>query len=148
MQQYTSISVYFKNKMKDYGNFKNIIFFDGFCGICNRFIDFLISRRTGKHLYFSPLQGDAAKALLPQEYLAQDTIIFKTEKKIYIKSTAALQIIASLGGLWKLVLIFLIVPAFIRNFVYDVIARNRYKWFGKKEACRIPTPAERAQFLD
>ena len=136
------------NTEQNYRNFKSIIFFDGVCGLCNLFIDFLISKKKGEHLYFSPLQGEAAKTLIPSGYSDLDTIIFKTEKKIYIKSTAALRIIASLGGLWKLVLIFLIVPAFIRNFVYDVLARNRYKLFGKKETCRIPTPQERARFLD
>ena len=133
--------------MQDF-SYTNIVFFDGVCGICNRFIDFLLSHKNGKALYFSPLQGDAAKVLIPKKYLAQDTIVFKTQKKIYIKSTAALRILYTLGGLWKLSLVFLIMPAFIRNFVYDVIASNRYKWFGKKESCRIPTPQERKRFLD
>jgi len=134
--------------MQDYSDYKYIVFFDGVCGICNRFIDFLLARKKGRHLYFSPLQGNAAKAVLSKEYHAMDTIVFKTEKRIYTKSTAALRIASSLGGLWKLSLIFLVVPAFIRNFVYDVIAANRYKWFGKKESCRIPTPQERDRFLD
>jgi len=133
--------------MQDYNSYKNIVFFDGVCGLCNHFIDFLITNKTSD-LYFSPLQGNSAKATLDKEYLAMDTIVLKTEKRIYTKSTAALRILSSLGGFWKLSLVFLIVPAFIRNFVYNVIAANRYKWFGKRESCRTPNDQERSRFLD
>ena len=125
-----------------------IVYFDGVCGICNFFVDFLIRWDKNNRLLFAPLQGETAVKNLGvdpnQEF---DTVVFNDKGKLYYKSSAAIRILAVLGGGWKLLWIFLIVPSFIRDFVYDLIANNRYKLFGKKEACRIPSKEERKKFL-
>jgi len=126
---------------------KNIIFFDGVCGICNRTVDFLIQRDTNKRLYFSPLQGETASNILSSSMIEKmDTIVFYNKGVIYYKSGAVLRVLYTMGGIWKLAIVFLIVPPLIRNFIYDIVANNRYQWFGKKEACRIPTKEERERF--
>lgn len=126
----------------------SVVFFDGVCGLCNRFVDFLIRRNAKDRLRFSPLQGKTAEKLLQSEVrTGMDTVVFYCRNQTYIKSGAALRILIELGGIWKLAWIFLVVPGFIRNAVYDYVARNRYQWFGKKESCRLPSPEERKWFL-
>jgi predicted DCC family thiol-disulfide oxidoreductase YuxK len=125
-----------------------IVYFDGVCGLCNHFIDFLVRVDKKNKLLYAPLQGETAIKNLginPEKEL--DTVIFQNARGIYIKSGAALRILYTVGGFWKIFIVLLMVPAFVRNFFYDVIASNRYKWFGKKETCRIPTKEERAKFL-
>lgn len=125
-----------------------IVYFDGVCGLCNRFVDFLIRKDTKHRLLFAPLQGEtAAKNLGVDPNQEFDSVIFSEGGKLRYKSSAALRIMSTMGGAWKLMRIFLIIPGFIRNFVYDIIANNRYKLFGKKESCRIPTKEERQRFL-
>ncbi len=125
-----------------------IIFFDGVCNLCNRFVAFIIRNDKEKKFYFSPLQGETAKTRLPVEITrGVDSVILLEDDKIYTKSAAALRIARSLKGLWPLAYGLMIVPGFIRNSVYDLVARRRYKWFGKKEACMVPTPELRARFL-
>lgn len=127
---------------------QNIVYFDGVCGLCNRFVDFLIRKDKKQKLLFAPLQGEtAAKNLGIDPGQEFDSVIFLEGDKLYYKSSAALRILSSMGGSWKLMRVFLIIPGFLRNFVYDIIANNRYKVFGKKEACRIPTKEERQKFL-
>lgn len=125
-----------------------VVFFDGYCGICNGFVDRLLVWDKKRLLRYSPLQGTTAEALLPAQ-LREDlgTIVFAVGDDQYIRSTAALRTLMMLGGAWKLLGVFLLVPPFLRNAVYDLIARNRYQWFGKRDACRIPSPEERALFL-
>jgi predicted DCC family thiol-disulfide oxidoreductase YuxK len=126
---------------------KPVIFFDGVCGLCNKFVDFLIVRDK-KHIFlFAPLQGVTAKQMLPP-IADMESVIFLETSGLSDKSTAAIRILIYLGGIWILAGIFLAVPKFIRDPIYNVIAKNRYKMFGKKESCRIPTPEERARFLD
>jgi predicted DCC family thiol-disulfide oxidoreductase YuxK len=127
---------------------KNIVFFDGVCGLCNSFIDYIILQDVEKKLFYAPLQGITAQEKLEQNPLSQNTVIFIYNNKIYIKSTAAIRIFASLGGIWKLSLMFLIIPTFIRDYIYSFIAKRRYKWFGIKETCRVPSLEERNRFLD
>ncbi|MBT8231743.1 MAG: DUF393 domain-containing protein [Saprospiraceae bacterium] len=127
---------------------KNIIFFDGVCTICNSFVDFLISRDKSGKLYFASLQGKTASSTLSASDLKNiDTVIYIKDGKTYYRSDAALLAISSLNGLWKSVLIFRVVPKFIRDRVYNFIAKNRYKWFGKRDACRMPTESEGSQIL-
>ena len=129
-------------------NEKSVVFFDGVCGLCNRFVDFLIRRNAKGRLLFSPLQGRTAKELLASEAATGlDTVVFLHRNKTYVKSSAALRILAQLGGFWRVAGILLAVPGFLRDIVYDFIARNRYRWFGKKESCRLPSPEERNWFL-
>lgn len=134
---------------KTYKN-QRIIFFDGYCNLCNNAVDFIISRNSKQNLYYASLQSQIAKEYLSQEFKNEnwpDSIILFDKGKIFIKSTAALKLAVDLKGLWPLASIFLLVPNFIRDWVYDFIAKNRYKWFGKKETCRIATEEEKSRFL-
>lgn len=129
----------------------NIVLFDGVCNFCNSTINFLIDRDSDHQLKFAPLQSEAGQALLKEYDLPTEdfeSFVYISQGKVYQKSTAALQIAKKLNGAWKMLYAFVVIPGFVRNAVYTLIARNRYKWFGKKEACRIPSPEERARFLD
>lgn len=127
---------------------KNIVFFDGVCGLCNSFIDLLMREDKKNVLAFAPLQGETAKATIPGINPSElKTIMYHSRGRLLEKSDAVLQILADIGGIWKIAVIFKVIPAGIRNRVYDIIARNRYKWFGKKESCRMPTKEEREKLL-
>jgi predicted DCC family thiol-disulfide oxidoreductase YuxK len=125
-----------------------IVFFDGVCGLCNHFVDFIIKYDREKKLYFSPLQGGFIKKTQAGPFSNQETIVFLKENQVYIKSRAIIEIIASLGTFWVFFKIFLLIPPFIRDFFYHVIAKNRYSLFGKNTQCRMPTEKEKNQFLE
>ena len=130
---------------------KNIILFDGVCNLCNGAITFIIKRDKKDIFLFTPLQSTVGKKLAAKHHIdleAVDSIILVTPKKAYIKSTAALHIARHLSGGYPLLAAFLVVPALLRNWVYDFIARNRYRWFGQTDACMIPTPELKAKFID
>lgn len=126
-----------------------ILFFDGVCHLCNGYINLLIKLDTKHRIFFSPLQGKTAPQFLS---LAQretlDSILYFKNNLVLEKSDAVIESITdvSLWFLWAK--IFYIVPKVIRNFVYDLIARNRYRLFGKEDLCRIPTTEERKYLLD
>jgi predicted DCC family thiol-disulfide oxidoreductase YuxK len=110
----------------------------------------VIKRDPGNVFKFTPLQEKQGVLLLKKHAIdAQklDSIVLVENKKVYTKSSAALRIARKLSGLWPLFFVLLIIPSFIRDGVYDFIAKNRYKWFGKKEQCMIPTPGLREKFL-
>jgi len=128
-----------------------IVLFDGVCNFCNYWVNFAIKRDKKRKLRFGPLQGEAAKLLLQQYKLhttSLSSVIFIHAGKIYTQSSAALRIAKHLDGGWKLFYGFIIIPKFIRDFFYNIIARNRYKWYGKKDTCMIPTPELRGRFID
>lgn len=128
-----------------------VILFDGVCNLCNGAITFIIKRDKKDVFRYAPLQSEIGKKLAAKHDIdlqKVDSIILITNNKAVSKSTAALRIAQQLSGAWPLFIVFLIVPTFIRNGVYDFIARNRYKWFGKKDACMIPTPELKSKFLD
>ncbi|EAQ40009.1 hypothetical protein MED134_04629 [Dokdonia sp. MED134] len=130
---------------------KKIILFDGVCNLCNGAITFIIQRDKKDLFRYAPLQSEIGKELAAKHHIdldKVDSIILVTEDKAYAKSTAALRIAKQLSAGWPLLAVFLILPRFLRDAVYDFIARNRYKWFGKKEACMIPTPELKSKFLD
>lgn len=128
---------------------KPVIFFDGVCGLCNRTVDFLIRHDTKRHFLFTPLQGKTASEKLPLSLTDEpDTIVYTDGKTLYYKSDAILRILMKIGGVWKVMALCFILPKFIRDFFYDLVANNRYKVFGKKESCRMPTAEEREVFLD
>lgn len=128
---------------------KGIVFFDGVCGLCNGFVNFLMRRKHASNFRFSTLQGETARELLPTDLTAElKSVVYYKNNTVYLRSSAALHILADLGGLWVLARVFLLVPGFLRNGVYDWIGRNRYNWFGKKDNCRIPSREERALFLN
>ncbi len=133
-----------------YKDLNNIVFFDGVCSLCNGVVDFLIKKDVKGTLYYASLQTNQSIQFLEQlEYNAKelDTIVFYKDGKLYKKSTAVLYIIKQQGIPWSLFFIFIIVPPFIRDLIYKIIAQNRYQWFGKKETCRLPTPEEKSRFL-
>jgi len=130
---------------------KSIILFDGVCNLCNGSVQFIIKRDKKQNFLFTSLQSDAGQELLLHFNLKNsdfDSIILIKNNKVYQKSTAILHISRHLPGLWKLNYGFIIIPKFIRDFFYTIIANNRYKWFGKKDSCMIPTTELQKRFLD
>lgn len=128
-----------------------IVLFDGVCNLCNSSVQFIIKKDKKKIFRFASLQGKTGQALLQKFNLPTDnfnSFILVEEDTIYTKSTGALRMLKKLGGGWSLLYGFILVPAFIRNAVYNWVASNRYKWFGKQESCMIPTPELRSRFLD
>jgi predicted DCC family thiol-disulfide oxidoreductase YuxK len=127
-----------------------VILFDGICNFCNGTVNFIIDKDKRKRFKFAALQSDAGQKLLNEfnlKFTDFDTIILAENNRYYEKSTAALRIAKGLGGIWKVLYAFIILPTFIRDFFYDIIARNRYRWFGKRDTCRIPAVGERERFL-
>lgn len=125
-----------------------VVYFDGVCGLCNGFIDFVMSVDKNHIFKFSPLQSDYAKANLPSEFTSDlKTIVVQINGQTFSKSSAVIAVLSELGGLWKIALLGKILPIFIANKAYDLVAENRYNLFGKKETCRLPTPEERAKFI-
>ncbi|MRX65908.1 thiol-disulfide oxidoreductase DCC family protein [Maribacter luteus] len=131
---------------------KKIILFDGVCNLCNRTVQFVIKHDKKDEFRFATLQGEIGKQLVKERHIDTDTVdsIILIEPGIayYTKSTAALKIGASFGGAWKLLNVLDLIPSSLSDIVYDFVARNRYKWYGKKDACMIPTPELKAKFLD
>jgi predicted DCC family thiol-disulfide oxidoreductase YuxK len=127
-----------------------IILFDGVCNLCNTSVTFLIKRDKKDVFRFAALQEEPGASLLKKYNIDSkdtDSIILIDNDKAYIKSSAALRATKYMSGAYPLLYAFIIVPKFIRNAVYDYIARNRYTWYGKKESCMIPTPELRGKFL-
>jgi predicted DCC family thiol-disulfide oxidoreductase YuxK len=127
-----------------------IILFDGVCNFCNGAVNFTIKRDKQNNIRFAPLQSDAGRKLIQQYGLPADdmrSFLFIENGKVYNRSTATLKVCRYLTSLWPLCYSLIIVPAFIRNGIYDWIAKNRYKWFGERQGCMIPTPEVRARFL-
>lgn len=130
---------------------KPIILFDGVCNLCNRGVQFIIKKDKKKKFLFASLQGKTGQEVLKKFNLQANDLnsfILADGDKIYTRSTAALRIAKQLSGVWKLLYGYMIVPRFIRDAVYNWIARNRYKWFGKKDECMVPTPELKERFLD
>jgi predicted DCC family thiol-disulfide oxidoreductase YuxK len=129
---------------------QGVILFDGVCNFCNTTINFIIDHDPKQRFRFASLQSDAGQQLLRQHHEPTtdfDSVILLKGGKVFHKSDAALEIALDLGGLWPLLYGFKIVPRFVRNAVYDFVARNRYRWFGRLDACRLPTPELRGRFL-
>ena len=127
-----------------------IILFDGVCNFCNSAVDFVIKRDKRSVFKFVSLQSQAGQQIAANNSLTDiglSSFIFIEGNNIYSKSTAALRVCRYLDGLWRLMYGFIIVPKKIRDGIYDWIARNRYKWFGKK-SCSIPNAEVRARFLN
>lgn len=128
---------------------KPIVFFDGVCNFCNASVNFLLKHDKHNRLLFSPLQGVTAKIKLSElQRTTINSIIYFKDGEALIKSTAVLTILKDMGGIWKLSAVFIIVPTFIRDFIYSLIAKKRYALFGKRDTCRVPNAAERVKFLD
>ena len=128
---------------------QSVILFDGVCNLCNGAVTFVISRDKKNVFRFAPLQSEAAQQLLQQHGVLKkmDSIVVIEGEQLFQKSIAALKIAKHFPWYWQWLLVFWIVPRPLRDAVYDVIAKNRYRWFGKQDVCMIPTPELRARFL-
>ena len=126
--------------MQDTLQQEKIVFFDGFCTLCNRSIDFLLRNDQKRRLKYASLQSVIADKILQSSHVQQteDTVIFYDRGRIYQKSTAVLRIAGNLGFPYSSAVVLFIIPRPLRDWVYDFIARNRHKWFGKRAHCRVP----------
>jgi len=127
-----------------------IILFDGVCNLCNAAVTFIIKRDKNDVFRYAALQSDVAAGLVDRHGIntsKMDSIILIENEKNFTKSTAALRIARDLSGGYPLLYCFMILPKFIRDRMYDGIAKNRYTWFGKRQECMIPTPELKAKFL-
>ncbi len=125
-----------------------VIFFDDVCNLCNSSVQFIIRHDKKKQFLFAPLQSELGQEAIKQfPGKAPDSVVLFYKRKFFVKSDATLNIAKLLDGGWKLCYAGIILPRFIRNGIYDFVSRNRYKWFGRKEACMIPTAELRARFI-
>jgi predicted DCC family thiol-disulfide oxidoreductase YuxK len=127
-----------------------ILLFDGVCNLCNALVNFIIRRDYDAKIKFAALQTPAGQSLLRKFDLAtvgMDTVVYVVGDKYYLRSAAVLHVLKELGGGWRLFYSFIIVPEFIRDSLYNLIARSRYKIFGKSDTCRVPTPETEKRFL-
>ena len=129
---------------------EKIILFDGICNLCNSSVTFIIDRDKKNLFKFASLQSEAGQFLLKKYGLNGkdfDSIIFISGEKYFTRSSAVLRIAKNLSFPWNIFPVFIVIPPPFRDFLYDIIARNRYNWFGKKDSCRIPTPELKNKFL-
>lgn len=126
-----------------------IILFDGVCNLCNGTVDFLLKHDRKKQFRFASIQSEAAQ-LLSRKYqipVEMDSVILIKSNQVYFESDAAIEIAGMLSFPWKMVVVFRIIPKKMRDKIYRLIAKNRYRWFGKREICRIPDPTEKDSFI-
>lgn len=131
---------------------KKLILFDGVCNLCNASVQYVIEHDKNNVFMFTALQSDIGQQIIEAYKIdtnkVDSILLYTPEKGIDYKSTAAMKIASQLGFPQNLMTAFFIIPPFIRNWVYDYIAKNRYKWYGKKESCWIPTPELKSKFLE
>ncbi|MDW3193496.1 MAG: thiol-disulfide oxidoreductase DCC family protein [Cytophagales bacterium] len=129
---------------------EQVILFDGVCNLCNSSVNFVIDRDTQQHFKFASLQSDFGQDQVQKigdDPSQLNSIVLIEGDRFYRKSTAALRVARKLSGGWPMLYAFIIIPPFLRDLIYDFIAKNRYRWFGKEDACRIPTPELSHRFL-
>jgi predicted DCC family thiol-disulfide oxidoreductase YuxK len=127
-----------------------VVLFDGVCNFCNGSVNFLIRHDRDNAFLFAPLQSPTGQALLDQYGLDKDafsSFVVVEKEKVYTKSRAFFQLTKHLPWYWKTLQVFRIIPRFIRDAIYDWIAKNRYQWFGRKEACMIPSKEQKEKFI-
>ncbi|MGB3591506.1 MAG: thiol-disulfide oxidoreductase DCC family protein [Nonlabens sp.] len=130
---------------------KDIILFDGVCNLCNGAVNFIIDRDRADHFRFAALRSPVGLELLDRHGIDPDhidSIVLVSGNSAFAKAEAAVKIARRLDGGWKLLYLLNILPDLLKNPVYEFIARNRYKWFGEKESCVLPTPEKKAKFLE
>jgi predicted DCC family thiol-disulfide oxidoreductase YuxK len=127
----------------------NIVLFDGVCNLCNRSVDFIIRHEKSHKLQFASLQSDVGKSIVNKSGFDEipDSVMLYVDGKLLIRSDAVLAISTYLKRPYAYGIIFKYVPKILRDSVYNLIAKNRYRWFGKKETCRVPSADERERFL-
>lgn len=130
---------------------QRIILFDGVCNLCNSAVKFVLKRDKNSVFKFASLQSDIAKKLLKDfavSGIGEGTFVLIDDGEVYTRSNAALKVCKHLSGLWPIMAVFMIVPRFIRDWVYNLISKNRYRWFGKRDTCMIPSPEMKIKFLN
>jgi predicted DCC family thiol-disulfide oxidoreductase YuxK len=127
----------------------NIVLFDGVCNLCNRSVDFIIRHEKSHKLQFASLQSDVGKSIVNKSGFDEipDSVMLYVDGKLLIRSDAVLAISTYLKRPYAYGIIFKYVPKILSDSVYNLIAKNRYRWFGKKETCRVPSADERERFL-
>jgi predicted DCC family thiol-disulfide oxidoreductase YuxK len=128
-----------------------LLLFDGVCGLCNRWVDFVVRTDRKGVFKFAPLQSVTGQAILPRHGLPTDdltTIVLVRGARIDRYSTAALEILRRLGGVWSMLYVFVLVPPPVRDMVYEFVAARRFYWFGQLDACPVPGPEAQARFLE
>lgn len=129
----------------------NILLFDGVCNLCDGAVNFIIDNDPKGHFQFAALQSDFGQqklAALGFDQAVFDSLVLLQGEKVYTKSSAALRIAKQLKFPYPLLYVFIILPPFLRDAVYNLIARNRYKWWGKRDSCRMPTPELQSRFVE
>ena len=127
----------------------DIILFDGVCNLCNGAVTFIIQRDPNQRFKFSPLQSSLSQALIAQnkiEFPSQSIVLIRNQK-VFERSDAALEIVRHLSGIWPIFFVFKVIPKFIRDALYNFVAKNRYRIFGRRESCMIPTPELKKRFI-
>ena len=126
-----------------------LLYYDGLCGLCDRFVRFVISRDRRGRYRFAPLQGTTARSRLPSHLKTEvfQTVILEDGGRFRVRSDAALAVVAGLGGAWRAAAVLRVIPRPLRDAVYDWIARHRFRWFGRRQECRVPGPDEQERFL-
>ena len=128
-----------------------IIYFDGVCNLCEGSVQYILNKDRKKIFRFASLQGKAGQDMLARHQMSGDDLksfVLQEGDRIFTRSTGALRVFKHIGGAWSLLYGLIIVPTFIRDAVYGIIARNRYRWFGKRTECWLPSPALSERFLD
>ena len=127
-----------------------ILFFDGYCNLCNGLVDWVMKQDRRQTIQFASLQGKSAaeKLNLSSSKIDFDTVIYYKDQQTFERSNAILELLNDLGGFWRLFYTFKVIPVFVRDFIYNWVAKNRFRFFGRRETCRMPTPNEKARLLD
>lgn len=130
---------------------KPLLLFDGVCNLCNGAVQWVIRHDPAGRVHFAALQSDTGQRVLERAGLSREelsTVVLHYQNQLYTRSDAALKVLQLLGGAWSILYVFRLIPRSLRDTVYDWIAGNRYRWFGKRENCMIPTPELKSRFLD
>lgn len=130
---------------------RHILFFDGVCNLCNGYVNWVIKRDPSALVSFSSIQSEHAKNMLkkhPSYDKSKDTIYYLKNDTLYYYSDAPLELVKDIGGIYRALYVFKIIPRFIRDSMYKWVAKNRYRIFGKKETCMVPKPEWKIRFLD
>ena len=128
----------------------NLILFDGVCNLCSALVQFVIRHDREAKFRFAAIQSEIGREIYQSHGLDPadlQTFVFIADGKVVLRSDAAIEVVSRFGGAWRIFAIFRLVPRVARDFVYSTIARNRYRWFGRKEVCMIPTPEIDERFL-
>lgn len=127
-----------------------ILLFDGVCNLCHGTVRFIVERDPDARVRFAPLQSGVGRELLAQHGLpldTLDTVVLIEDGRAFLRGDAAIRVVAGLGGGWRLLRALLVLPRGLRDATYDFVARHRYRWFGRRDSCPVPTPEQRARFL-